>query len=87
MRKLMAASVWQPHHVRGFLAGLREKVGLTLTSTEQEGGQPVSVVESERQIVHNSTMLSSGQFADWRRFLSLPSLCVQTATALQDFSD
>jgi len=47
MQQLMAETEWQPHSVRGFLAGtVRKKLGLTVTSTKQEGGQRVYMVES-----------------------------------------
>lgn len=38
--ELMAATGWQAHSVRGFLSGtVRKKLGLTLASTKDEGGE------------------------------------------------
>ena len=46
MQQIMAATEWQPHTVRGFLAGtLRKKHGLTVTSSKQEGGARSYFVE------------------------------------------
>ena len=46
MQQIMAATEWQPHTVRGFLAGtLRKKLGLVVTSTKQEGASRVYTVE------------------------------------------
>jgi len=46
VQEIMAATEWQPHTVRGFLAGtVRKKLGLTVTSTKDEGGKRTYVVE------------------------------------------
>jgi hypothetical protein len=37
---IMKATSWQPHSVRGFISGtLGKKLGLTVTSTKDEGGE------------------------------------------------
>jgi len=42
---IMAATGWQPHSVRGFLAGVvRKKLGLNLVSDPGEGGRIYRIV-------------------------------------------
>lgn len=39
-KELMEATGWQPHSIRGFLSGtIRNKMGLTVTSTKGEDGE------------------------------------------------
>jgi len=46
VQEIMAATEWQPHTVRGFLAGtVRKKLGLIVTSTKDEGGKRTYVIE------------------------------------------
>lgn len=46
VQEIMAATEWQPHTVRGFLAGtVRKKLGLTVTSTKADGGKRTYVIE------------------------------------------
>lgn len=46
VQEIMAATEWQPHTVRGFLAGtVRKKLGLTVTSTKDEAGKRTYVIE------------------------------------------
>jgi hypothetical protein len=43
----MPATEWQPHTVRGFLAGtIRKKLGLTVNSTKAEDGKRTYKIES-----------------------------------------
>ena len=45
---LMAATGWQPHSVRGALAGtLKKKRGLNITSQKGEGGRIYRIVEDD----------------------------------------
>jgi len=40
------AAKWQPHSVRGFLAGVvRKKLGLTLVSTDAESGRVYRIID------------------------------------------
>jgi glucose/arabinose dehydrogenase len=40
------AANWQPHSVRGFLAGVvRKKLGLTLVSTDTENGRVYRITD------------------------------------------
>jgi hypothetical protein len=44
---ITAATGWQPHSVRGFLAGaVRKKLGLTLVSEKTEAGRVYRIVEN-----------------------------------------
>src|SRR6266849_9372318 len=46
-KDLMKATGWLPHSVRGFLSGtVREKLGLTVTSTKDENGERTYSVEA-----------------------------------------
>jgi hypothetical protein len=46
-KDLMKATGWLPHSVRGFLSGTaRKKLGLTVTSTKGEDGEPTYSVEA-----------------------------------------
>jgi hypothetical protein len=46
VQEIMAATEWQPHTVRGFLAGtVRKKLGLTVTSTKADDGKRTYVIE------------------------------------------
>lgn len=46
VQEIMAATEWQPHTVRGFLAGtVRKKLGLIVTSTKAEDGKRSYVIE------------------------------------------
>jgi hypothetical protein len=39
-KELTKATGWQPHSIRGFLSGtVRKKMGLTVVSTKDEGGE------------------------------------------------
>ena len=43
----MAATGWQQHSVRGFLAGgIRKKLGLNLVSEPKEGGRIYRIVDA-----------------------------------------
>ena len=45
--QIMEATGWQQHTVRGTLAGtLKKRLGLTITSTKEAGGQRVYRIES-----------------------------------------
>jgi hypothetical protein len=42
----MAATSWQQHSVRGFLAGIvRKKLGLNLVSEPREGGRVYRIID------------------------------------------
>jgi hypothetical protein len=44
---IMAATGWQQHSVRGFLAGvIRKKLGLNLVSEPREGGRVYRIVDA-----------------------------------------
>jgi hypothetical protein len=44
---IMAATGWQQHSVRGFLAGvIRKKLGLNLVSERKEGGRIYRIVDA-----------------------------------------
>jgi hypothetical protein len=46
-KKLMKATGWQPHSVRGFLSGtVGQKLGLTVTSAKGDGGERTYSVEA-----------------------------------------
>jgi len=46
---LMRVTGWQPHSVRGFLAGvIRKKLGLNLVSTAADNGRVYRIAEAAR---------------------------------------
>ena len=49
---MMAATQWQPHSVRGFLAGVvRKKLGLNLVSEKADGGRIYRIKEGKASSV------------------------------------
>jgi hypothetical protein len=48
IQDMMQATGWQPHSVRGALAGaIKKKLGLTVTSEKSEAGRIYRIVETE----------------------------------------
>ena len=53
---MMAATEWQQHSVRGFLAGvIRKKLGLSLVSEESDGGRIYRIKDRKRRTVSVET--------------------------------
>ncbi len=54
---MMAATEWQQHSVRGFLAGvIRKKLGLNLVSEESDDGRVYRIKDRKRRIVSVGTV-------------------------------
>ena len=53
--QIMQATGWQQHTVRGTLAGtLKKRLGLTITSTKEAGGQRVYRIESATSVMETA---------------------------------
>ena len=49
MRKMMAATEWQAHSIRGAMAGALRKKGFAITSTKTEAGRRWRIVPEAAQ--------------------------------------